>query len=33
MRISFDLDDTLFVSTDDFKVEKELCFPWNKIYK
>lgn len=33
MRISFDLDDTLFVSPDDFKVEKELRFPWNKIYK
>ena len=33
MRISFDLDDTLFVAPDHFKVEKELNFPWNKIYK
>lgn len=33
MIISFDLDDTLFVSPDNFKTETELRFPWNKIYK
>lgn len=33
MRISFDLDDTLFVSPSNFKVEPEIPFPWNKIYK
>ena len=33
MIVSFDLDDTLFVSAQDFKVENELKFPWNKIYK
>lgn len=33
MRVSFDLDDTLFVSPDNFKTEKELPFPFNKIYK
>ena len=33
MKISFDLDDTLFVSPENFKVEKELNFPWNKIYR
>lgn len=33
MKISFDLDDTLFVSPDNFKTEKELKFPFNKIYK
>lgn len=33
MIISFDLDDTLFVSPDNFKTEAELKFPWNKIYK
>ena len=33
MIVSFDLDDTLFVSPDKFKVEKKLRFPWNKIYK
>ncbi len=33
MTISFDLDDTLFVSPDNFKTEAELRFPWNKIYK
>ncbi|MBQ3665124.1 MAG: hypothetical protein II919_03355 [Lachnospiraceae bacterium] len=33
MKISFDLDDTLFVSPQKFKTEKELKFPWNKIYK
>lgn len=33
MIVSFDLDDTLFVSPDNFKTENELTFPWNKIYK
>ncbi len=33
MIVSFDLDDTLFVSPDKFKTEKELVFPLNKIYK
>lgn len=33
MRISFDLDDTLFVSEETFKVEPALKFPFNKIYK
>lgn len=33
MIVSFDLDDTLFVSPDNFRVEKELSFPWNMIYK
>ena len=33
MRISFDLDDTLFVSPENFKTEKALKFPFNKIYK
>lgn len=33
MKVSFDLDDTLFVSPDNFKTEKELRFPLNKIYK
>lgn len=33
MIVSFDLDDTLFVSPDNFKTEAELKFPWNKIYK
>lgn len=33
MRVSFDLDDTLFVSPDNFKTEQELRFPLNKIYK
>ncbi len=33
MIVSFDLDDTLFVSPDYFKVEDELRFPWNKIYR
>ncbi|MCM1499046.1 MAG: HAD family hydrolase [Clostridium sp.] len=33
MIVSFDLDDTLFVSPDKFKTEAELHFPWNKIYK
>lgn len=33
MVVSFDLDETLFVSPDNFKTEYELRFPWNKIYK
>ena len=34
MRISFDLDDTLFVAEEDgFKLEPPLKFPWNRIYK
>lgn len=33
MIVSFDLDDTLFVSPDEFKTERELSFPLNKIYK
>ncbi len=33
MIVSFDLDDTLFVSPDRAKTEKELVFPLNKIYK
>ena len=33
MIVSFDLDDTLYVSPNEFKTEKELGFPWNKIYK
>ena len=34
MRISFDLDDTLFVAEEDgFKLEPELKFPLNRIYK
>jgi hypothetical protein len=33
MRVSFDLDEVLFVSPDLCKVEPELKFPWNKIYK
>lgn len=33
MRVSFDLDDTLFVSPDRFKTEQQLRFPLNKIYK
>ena len=33
MIVSFDLDDTLFVSPSRFKTEEELGFPWNKIYK
>ena len=32
MIVSFDLDDTLFVSPDTFRTERELRFPWNKIY-
>lgn len=33
MIVSFDLDDTLFVSPDKFKTEEELKYPWNKVYK
>ncbi len=33
MIVSFDLDDTLFVSPEKFKTEKELGYPWKKIYK
>ncbi len=33
MKVSFDLDDTLFVSPEKFKTEEELKFPFNKIYK
>lgn len=33
MIVSFDLDDTLFVSPKNFKTEKELIFPFNKIFK
>lgn len=33
MRISFDLDDTLFVNPDKFAVEKPPRFPLNKLYK
>lgn len=33
MIISFDLDDTLFVSPLEFQTENELAFPWKLIYK
>lgn len=33
MKVSFDLDDTLFVSLENFKTEVELKFPFNRIYK
>ena len=33
MIVSFDLDDTLFVSPPEFQTENELTFPWNLIYK
>lgn len=33
MRISFDLDDTLFVSPQKIKTENKLHFPFNLIYK
>ena len=33
MRISFDLDEVLFVSPDNHKTEPELRYPLNKIYK
>lgn len=33
MRVSFDLDEVLFVRPETHKTEKELGFPFNKIYK
>lgn len=33
MIVSFDLDDTLFVSPPEFQTENELMFPWKMIYK
>ena len=33
MIVSFDLDDTLFVSESKFKTEPQLKFPWNHIYR
>ncbi len=33
MRVSFDLDEVLFVSPHTHKTEPELMFPFNKIYK
>lgn len=33
MRVSFDLDDTLFVSPENFKTEIAPKFPFNKIYR
>ncbi len=33
MRVSFDLDDTLFVAPEKFKTEKSLRFPFRIIYK
>lgn len=33
MRVSFDLDDTLFVDPQKFKTENALRFPFNKIYR
>ncbi len=33
MRVSFDLDEVLFVNPKDHKTEPELFFPFNKIYK
>ena len=33
MRVSFDLDEVLFVSPNTHKTEPELRFPLNKIYK
>lgn len=33
MRVSFDLDEVLFVSPDLVKTEPPLRFPWNRIYK
>lgn len=33
MRVSFDLDDTLFVDSEKFSVEKMLRFPLNRLYK
>ncbi len=33
MRVSFDLDEVLFVSPLDHKTEKELPFPWRSIFR
>ena len=33
MRVSFDLDEVLFVNPKTHKTEKELRFPFNRIYK
>jgi len=33
MRVSFDLDEVLFVFPENVKAEPELKFPWNHIYK
>lgn len=33
MRVSFDLDDTLFVDPEKFKTEKALLFPLNMIFR
>ena len=33
MRVSFDLDEVLFVSPDTHKTEPALSFPFNRIYK
>ena len=33
MRVSFDLDEVLFVSPETHKTEPPLPFPFNKIYK
>ena len=33
MRVSFDLDEVLFVSPDLCKAEPELKYPWNRIYR
>ena len=33
MRVSFDLDEVLFVNPETHKTEPELRFPFNKIYK
>jgi len=33
MRVSFDLDEVLFVLPETHKTEPPLRFPWNKIYK
>lgn len=33
MRVSFDLDEVLFVYPELVKAEPELKFPWNRIYK
>ena len=33
MRVSFDLDEVLFVFPEQVKAEPELKFPWNRMYK